>query len=187
MIIGKSHLHRRTDVLQSATTGVSLTRQLLRLLILMNILWGIAILSLLVATLIAPGPVLSALGAHPAAGNDQRILGMRMIMVLGIASVPLIHAALARLGAMVETVQLGDPFVHENAVRLARIAWVVLALELLHLAVGAVVAAVSSPTAPLRIGWSLSPTPWLAVLLLFVLARVFERGTAMREELEAVV
>lgn len=174
-------------MLRSAAAALPLTRHVIRLLILMNLLWGIAILSLLVATLTAPGPVLSALGVHPATGNDQRILGMRMIMVLGVASVPLIHAALTRLGAMVETVQLGDPFVHENAVRLARIAWGVLALELLHLAVGAVLAAASSPTAPLRIGWSVSPTPWLAVLLLFVLARVFERGTAMREELGAVV
>ncbi len=111
-------------MLRSAAAALPLTRHVIRLLILMNLLWGIAILSLLVATLTAPGPVLSALGVHPATGNDQRILGMRMIMVLGVASVPLIHAALTRLGAMVETVQLGDPFVHENAVRLARIAWV---------------------------------------------------------------
>ena len=174
-------------MLQSAVAALPITRQVIRLLIVLNLLWGIAILTLLVATLTAPGPVLSALGAHPAPGNDQRILGMRMIMVLGIASVPLIHAALTRVRAIVETVQQGDPFVQENAVRLARIAWVVLALELLHLAVGAVAAAVSTPTAPLRIGWSLSPTPWLTVLLLFALARVFEHGTAMREELEAVV
>jgi hypothetical protein len=172
---------------QSAPAALPLTRRVIRLLILINLLWGVAILSLLVATLTAPGPVLGALGAHPAPGNVQRILGMRMIMVLGIASVPLIHAALTWLRAMVETVRLGDPFVQENAVRLARIAWVVLGLELLHLAVGAVVAAASSRTAPLDIGWSVSPTPWLAVLLLFVLARVFERGAAMREELAGTV
>jgi hypothetical protein len=174
-------------MLHSAPAALSLTRQVIRLLILVNLLWGVAILSLLVATLIAPGPVLDALGAHAAPGNVQRVLGMRTIMVLGIASVPLIHAALRWLRAMVETVRLGDPFVQENAVRLARIAWVVLGLELLHLAVGAVVAAASSRTAPLHIGWSVSPTPWLAVLLLFVLARVFERGAAMREELQGTV
>src|SRR5215210_1899219 len=151
--------------------ALSITQRVIGLLILMNLLWGVAILSLLVGTLIAPGPVLGALGAHPAPGNVQRILGMRMVMVLGIASVPLIHAALTWLRAMVETVRLGDPFVHDNAVRLARIAWVVLGLELLRLAVGAVAAAASSRTAPLHIGWSISPTPWLAVLLLFVLAR----------------
>jgi hypothetical protein len=172
---------------QSTPVVLPLTRRIIRLLILLNLLWGFAILSLLVATLIAPGPVLSALGADPAPGNVQRILGMRMIMVLGIASVPLIHAALTWLRAMVETVRLGDPFVQENAVRLARIAWVVLGLELLHLAVGAAAAAASSRTAPLDIGWSVSPTPWLAVLLLFVLARVFERGAAMREELAGTV
>lgn len=172
---------------RSAPDALPLTRRVIHLLILMNLLWGVAILSLLVATLTAPGPVLGALGVHPVPGDAQRILGMRMIMVLGIASVPLIHAALTSLRAMVETVRLGDPFVHDNAVRLARIAWVVLGLELLHLGVGAAAAAASSPTEPLRIGWSFSPTPWLAVLLLFVLARVFERGAAMREELEGTV
>lgn len=174
-------------MLRSAPDALPLARQVIRLLILMNLLWGIAILSLLVATLTAPGPVLGALGVHPAPGDAPRIMGMRMIMVLGIAGVPLVHAALTWLRAMVETVRLGDPFVHDNAVRLARIAWVVLGLELLRLAVGAVAAAASSRAEPLRIGWGVSPTPWLAVLLLFVLARVFERGAAMREELEGTV
>jgi hypothetical protein len=174
-------------MLRTAPDALALTQRVIRLLILMNLLWGFAILSLLVATLIAPGPVLGALGADPASGNDQRVLAMRMIMALGIAGVPLVHAALTWLRAMVETVRLGDAFVHDNALRLARIAWAVLGLELLHLAVGAAAAAGSWQAAPLRIGWSFSPAPWLAVLLLFVLARVFERGAAMREELEGTV
>jgi hypothetical protein len=82
---------------------------------------------------------------------------------------------------------LGDPFVAENATRLQQIAWAVLGLELLHLCVGIVEASVSSEAAPLDLNWSFSPTPWLAILLLFVLARVFDHGTRMREELEGTV
>ena len=39
----------------------------------------------------------------------------------------------------------------------------------------------------LDINWSFSFTPWLAVLLLFVLAQVFDRGARMRADLEGTV
>jgi hypothetical protein len=35
--------------------------------------------------------------------------------------------------------------------------------------------------------WTFSVTRWIAVLLLFVLARVFEQGARMREDLEGTV
>jgi hypothetical protein len=57
----------------------------------------------------------------------------------------------------------------------------------LHLAVGAIAAAASSKSQPLDVGWSFSITGWLAVLLLFVLARVFDQGTRMRDDLEGTV
>jgi hypothetical protein len=63
----------------------------------------------------------------------------------------------------------------------------VLALELLHLTVGAIAAGVSTAAVPLKISSDLSLTRWLAVLLLFVLARVFEQGARMREDLEGTV
>jgi hypothetical protein len=112
---------------------------------------------------------------------------MRLVMVLGIAAVPVAHVVLTRLLAIVGTVADGDPFVTENAARLKKIAWALLGLELLHLAVGAVVAGASTREAPLDLGWNFSVTRWLAVLLLFVLARVFEQGSLMREDLAGTV
>jgi hypothetical protein len=88
---------------------------------------------------------------------------------------------------VVDTVRVGDPFVIVNAQRLRTIAWAVLGLELMHLVVGAVAALASSATQPLDIGWSFSVTRWLAALLLFVLARVFEHGARMREDLAGTV
>ena len=52
---------------------------------------------------------------------------------------------------------------------------------------GIVAARVSTTSQPLDIRLSFSVTRWLVVLLLFVLARVFDQGTRMREELEATV
>ena len=93
--------------------------------------------------------------------------------------------SLSRLLAVVETVRSGDPFVPQNAARLKTIAWCVLATQLLHLTFGMLAAAMNA--AGSTIDWKFSLTGWLAVVLLFVLAQVFEEGTRMREDLEAMV
>ncbi|HEX8830820.1 MAG TPA: DUF2975 domain-containing protein [Longimicrobium sp.] len=164
---------------------LALTWKMLRMLITLNLAVGFLILVLLAASLAAETWVMEALGVRP--GRPGVMLGMRMIMVLGIASVPLTHVMLTRLREIVGTVGRGDPFVAVNAARLQTIAWAVLGLELMHLAVGAVAAGVAAAGQPLDLDWSFSFTRWLAVLLLFVLARVFEQGARMREELEATV
>ena len=57
----------------------------------------------------------------------------------------------------------------------------------MHIAVGILVNTVSTATASLKLSWEFSLTRWLAVLMLFVLARVFEQGARMREELDGTV
>lgn len=164
-----------------------LTRRALRVLIALNLVMGFLILALLIATLIAETPVFAALGVRLTGDSSTPILGMRLVMVLGIAAVPLAHVVLTRLLAVVDTVGRSDPFVAENAMRLRTIAWAVLGMELLHLAIGAIVAGVSSDAQPLDVDWSFSFTRWIAVLLLFVLARVFEQGALMRDDLQGTV
>ena len=167
--------------------ALSLSRSILRVLIRLNLLMGLLILALLVASVLAESAVMGALVAPLASSNARLIVGMRVIMVLGICAVPLAHVVLTRLLAIVETVSLGDPFVSENATRLQTIAWAVLGMELLHLAVGAAAAGASSGGHTLDLDWNLSLTRWLAVLLLFVLSRVFEQGARMRYELQGTV
>lgn len=176
-------------MLTSHPDTLKVSRRVLRALIKLNLLMGLAILALLIASIVAETWAMTALGAAhgDVTSNHYLFHGMRLIMVIGIGAVPLTHIVLTRLLAIVETVRLGDPFVAENAARLQTIAWMVLGLELLHLAVGAIAAAVSTNGHPLDIDWNFSLTPWLAVLLLFVLARVFEHGTRMRDELEGTV
>jgi hypothetical protein len=166
--------------------ALGISRTLLRALTALNLIYGAAILALLVASLVAAGPVMGALGV-PAGVSGDRLAGMRMIMVLGILAVPLGHVVLTRLAAIVDSVALGDPFVAENAERLTTIAWAVLAIEVLHLAVGLTARLVSSDDLALDIGWSPSVARWLAIVLCFVLARVFVHGTRMREDLEGTV
>ena len=89
--------------------------------------------------------------------------------------------------AIVETVRARDPFVAANAERLREIAWTVLMLQFLSLIIGAIGRIVSSPAHPLDVDAGFSINGWLAVLLIFLLARVFAEGTLMRDDLEGTV
>lgn len=171
----------------SYPNALKLSRSALSALIALNFAVGVLIVFLLIGSLVAETWVMTALGAAHPDRAPTLYLGMRLIMMIGIGAVPLAHVVLTRLLAIVETVRLGDPFVAENTARLQMIAWIVLGLELMHLTVGAIARAVSTTAQPLDIDWNFSVTRWLAVLLLFVLAQVFEHGTRMRDELQATV
>lgn len=172
---------------QSAPGALSVSRKVLGVLIRLNVIAGLLILALLVASLLAKGWVMQALGVPGDAEHAALFPGMQLIMVFGIVAVPITHGALSGLLAIVETVRGGEPFVAENAVRLKKIAWAVLALEVLHLVIAGVATSVSTPKTPIDITWDFSVARWLAVLLLFVLARVFETGARMRADLEGTV
>ena len=103
-------------------------------------------------------------------------MGMRAIAVLGLVVVPLSYVVLKRLLAIVDSVRAGDPFVATNASRLQAIAWALLVLQLLSLVIGAIAEALSTPAHPLNLDAGFSINGWLAVLLTFVLARVFAEG-----------
>jgi hypothetical protein len=110
---------------------------------------------------------------------------LRLWMLLTLPIVAAIHVMLSRLLAMVATVRDGDPFVPENAARMKTIAWCMVATQLFHLACGGLAATMNA--AGSRIDWSFSPTGWVAVVLLFVLAQVFEQGTRIRADLEVMI
>ena len=158
----------------------------LRILIVLNWLMGVAILALLVVSPNAQW-IMTAFKLSPSPDTDRLIMGLRAIAALGLAGIPLNYTVLKRLLAIVETVRAGDPFVAANAYRLQAIAWALLALQLLSLVIGAIAKAVSTPTQPLHLDAGFSISGWLAVLLTFVLARVFAEGTLMRDDLEGTV
>jgi DUF2975 family protein len=166
---------------------LALSRAVLRLVIKLNLVMGVCILALLTASLIWEAFIMRALGVRSADSQPALLIGLRLIMVIGICGVPVVHFVLTRLLAIVESVSMANPFVHANAARLQAIAWALLVLELMRVAVSAIAAAASSAAVPLHFKYDFSLTPWLAVLLLFVLARVFEQGAHMREDLEGTV
>ena len=157
----------------------------LRVLIVLNWLLGAIILALLVI----PNAqwIMAAFRIAPSPDANRLIMGLRAVAVLGLVAIPLHYMVLKRLLAMVETVRAGDPFVAANAQRLQTIAWVLLAEQLLSMVIGGIGKAISTPAHPVHLDAGFSVDGWLAVILTFVLARVFAEGTAMREDLEGTV
>jgi hypothetical protein len=170
----------------TSSAALPIAYVMLRILIVVNWLGGAAILALLV---VMPNEqwIMTAFKLSPSPEAERLVLGLRAIAVLGLATIPLHYVVLKRLLAIVETVRAGDPFVAANASRLQAIAWVLLALNLLSIVIGAIAKTVSTPANPLHLNAGFSISGWLAVLLTFLLARVFAEGTLMREDLEGTV
>lgn len=147
---------------------------------------GAAILALLV---VSPNEqwIMAAFKLPPSPDTERLIMGLRAVAVLGLAAIPLNYAVLKRLLAIVLTVRAGDPFVAANARRLQAIAWALLAIQLLSLVIGAIGKTVTSTSHPVHLDAGFSISGWLAVILTFLLARVFAEGTHMREDLEGTV
>ena len=167
--------------------ALTLTRQVLKALRVLTWVYGGAILALLIASFVEREWFFRAIGVQPGDGFGAIAIGMQMMAVLGIATIPFYAAILDRLVAMVDTVRSGDPFVIANAERLKRIAWLVVGLQVIHLAIGVIIRVIGSGSQHLDIDWTFSLTPWIAVLLIFVLANVFEHGARMRADLEGTV
>ena len=172
---------------QTGSTVLAASRGALRFLVVLNWVYGAAILAGLVASFAARKAVMTALGVPPSPETEPLIQAMRTIALLGLVSIPLHYVLLRRLLDIVASVRAGDPFIARNASRLQVIAWALLALQVLEVVIGVIAKVVSTRAHPLHLDAGFYTGGWLAVLLLFVLARVFAEGARMRDDLEGVV
>lgn len=127
----------------------------------------------------------SVVAAH---GDGPHLLmhfsaGLSMIIVLlALGAVFLRH-----LRRFVGAVGQRQPFTPGNVQRLQRMAWLMLAMELLSIVIGLYADWMGPPFGWMEVGGGMSVTGLIAVLMLFVMARVFAVGTAMREDLDGLV
>ena len=159
----------------------------LRILIVLNWFFGACVLALLAYTFVNEPWTMRALGVADMSDAPTVMWAMRGIAALGVAAVPLNYMILNRLLKMVETVRAGDPFVAANAYRLHAIAWLLVAMQLISMTIAGIGRAISTPEHPFHLDAGFSLNSWLAIILTFVLARVFAEGTLMREDLEGTV
>jgi hypothetical protein len=170
-----------------SSTALPLAWATLRILIVLNWFYGACVAALLAYTFVNEPWTMKALGVTGYPDAERVMNWMRVIAALGLAAVPINFAILSRLVEIVETVRRGDPFIAANAYRLNAIAWFLLLIQLISTAIGIIAGAISTPEHPFKIGAGFSTSGWLAVLLLFVLARVFAEGAVMREDLEGTI
>jgi hypothetical protein len=173
-------------MLHPHSSALSASRILLRILRVFNLVMGVMLAVAIPASFLFEPQFFEFFSKRPPRIDPTWLVPvLRIWMVLALPMVAAVHVLFSRLLDVVETVRAGDPFVPENAVRLMTIAWCALAIQLLHLTFGVMAAAVNA--AGSNVDWEFSLNGWLAVVLLFVLARVFEVGTRMREDLERMI
>jgi hypothetical protein len=136
----------------------------------------------LVAYLVAEGMV-DAARIFPATGIAFFAIGVLLAACVYF---------LVLLRRIVRSVGEGDPFIPENATRLSQMGWIALIGQLATIPIGAAViwiATIVEDSKPTNLegDFGFDGGGLLLILVLFILARVFRQGTAMREELEGTV
>jgi hypothetical protein len=163
------------------------SRLVVRIAIVTNRLFVLAVVVGLLLSWIFPAQFVALL-IQPSPGTDVRsaMTGLRLLMLLGIAMAVVTDRLLAALAQIIASAGAGDPFISANARRLQTIGWALLALQLLDIP-GAFLAKFFPSLGSAAPDVTFSPGGWIAVLMVFVLSRVFAAGSAMRDDLEGTV
>jgi MFS family permease len=124
---------------------------------------------------------------HPALDSGTLLPYLYVVFAFGIVVLGFVWTILRKLLAIIVSVEHGDPFNTANARRLKAIGWLMIAVQI----VGLPLAVAAGKTADLfgknHVGIDVSLNGILGILLVFILAGIFERGAEMREELEGTV
>ena len=164
--------------------------------VFMQIVMGIAAAGLAIAAVVftvfrsqVAAELASEMGAQ---GRDFPFNSAVSVMLLALAAVALLFVFFGKLRKIIATVGEGDPFAPDNADRLSAMAFLMLGVQLLMLPTAAIGMALTDwadevESANVSIDAGLDLTGILLVVILFILARVFRHGAAMREDLEGTV
>jgi hypothetical protein len=166
---------------------LAFTRVMLTLLLGLTILAGAT--ALLAIAILLAGP--EDLGVDLAASgiDSAGVPSIAVLTALGAGIAALAFLFLHQLRRIVDSVAHGDPFVPANADRLRKMGWLALAIQVLMIpATGLLVWFDALPQKPnVHYVDNNSLGGLVLAILLFVLARVFRVGAAMREELDGTV
>lgn len=134
----------------------------------------------------------------PKLTQDFPSLLIAAVMAIGLSMAVMLFVFFGKLRRIIGTVGEGDPFQPENAKRLSQMGWLMLgtqlaivpagliALQLVRFADAVQEAGAENFTVNLDDS-GMDMTAWLLVVILFILARVFRHGAAMRDDLEGTV
>jgi Protein of unknown function (DUF2975) len=154
---------------------------------------GVALLIAIPAVLLFDSEFVAISGMEEHAFPVGFPMGALVAVLLIVAViVALMFVFFGKLRQIIGTVGAGDPFQPENARRLALMGWQMLGVQLLLIPAGALGLLIADhaeelDSAEISVETGLDPSGILLVVILFILARVFRHGAAMRAELEGTV
>jgi len=134
----------------------------------------------------------------PAMTQDFPALLIAAIMAIGLAIVAMTFVFFGKLRRIIGTVGEGDPFQPENAKRLSQMGWLMLGTQIAIIPAGIIAMQLARYADAIEEAGAenfhltfddggLNMMAILLVIILFILARVFRHGAAMREDLEGTV
>lgn len=182
-MMGETIMTKNTDWLSRGTIWFI---QLARLLIAFAALGiGFALVATIFGDTGRLDPLSDILGEGTEAYDGP--IGLSILFGVSLVTLILIDRFLKVLKDVVQTVPEGDPFTQDNADRLKRLSLLALAMQTLGLVPK--VFSDGLATVSHQAGLIIQPTPEgiLFTLVLFILARVFGQGAAMREDLEGTI
>jgi len=127
------------------------------------------------------------LTSHPSMNVTELLPLLLAVFALGIVVLGLIWTIMRKLLAIITSVEIGNPFVMANARQLKAIGWMMVALQLVGIPLAILAGKAADLFGESDTGLDISLNGILAILLVFILAGIFERGAEMREELEGTV
>ena len=140
------------------------------------------------AALVAIWPEIAAEAKNSQVFLDAATMRPQLFALLGLFAAVLAAALyiLRKLQALVASAA-SDPFIPANAGRLRHIGWALVAVQLLALPLGSIARSIAVPTSQFADMGGINLNGILSILLAFVLAAVFEKGAAMRADLDGTV
>ncbi|RKF21616.1 DUF2975 domain-containing protein [Altericroceibacterium spongiae] len=152
---------------------------------------GAAVTIALLALPLYQGPLLYELAASGVTPGAEFVWVLALLFLLALAVLAMAFYFFLLLHRIVNSVGEGDPFIADNARRLTRMGWTALVSQLATIPLAAAASYIAAIAADAgentHFDSSFSIDGLLLALVLFILARVFRKGTEMRQDLEGTV
>jgi hypothetical protein len=155
-------------------------------LVLNRLFLAMVVIGLVASRVFAIGLARFLADARPGVDAASELIGLRFEMAIGIVMAIATDRLLAALARIIASARLGDPFDAANALRLRTIGWALLVLQSLDIA-GMLLGRLCPSLGSAAPDTGISVGGWVAVLMVFVLGRVFAAGAAMRADLDGTI
>lgn len=123
----------------------------------------------------------------PGITTSNLLPSLLAVFAFGIIVLGLLWTMMRKLLVIIDSVEDGNPFIKANAVRLRTIGWIMVGIQIVGLPLATTADNVADLFGENDVGFNFPLNGILAILLVFILAGIFERGAEMREELEGMV